>query len=50
MPHPCVSTIKGACTFEDDGNTGYLYLQPADENGELFDIIDAIWVYTLTIR
>jgi hypothetical protein len=36
---------KWACTFEDNGETGYMYLQPIDENGELLDIIDHLWDY-----
>ncbi|MEL7569245.1 MAG: DUF2251 domain-containing protein [Eubacteriaceae bacterium] len=36
---------KWITVFEDNGQTGYLYLCCANENGELDNIIDHLWIY-----
>ncbi len=36
---------KWCVTFEDNGETGYLYIQHVNEKGEAGDIFDHLWVY-----
>jgi hypothetical protein len=36
---------KWLCVFEDDGETGYLYLLPRLSNGKTEGIADALWIY-----
>ncbi|MBS2967547.1 DUF2251 domain-containing protein [Metabacillus sp. KIGAM252] len=36
---------KWQCVFEDDGETGYLYLCHLLPNGDMEGIADALWVY-----
>ncbi len=36
---------KWCVTFEDNGETGYMYIQPVNENGETREIFDHLWVY-----
>jgi hypothetical protein len=36
---------KWLCVFEDDGETGYLYLLPRLSNGKTIGIADALWIY-----
>ena len=36
---------KWCVTFEDNGETGYLYIQHVNEKGETGDIFDHLWIY-----
>jgi len=36
---------KWITVFEDNGETGYMYLCSSDENGEFDKIVDHLWIY-----
>lgn len=38
---------KWCVTFEDNGETGYMYIQPVDENENPGEILDHLWIYNM---
>lgn len=36
---------KWITIFEDDGETGYMYLCSCEENGEFDEIVEHLWIY-----